>query len=134
LFNLYGLVLETLGAFLLSIESIGTERFQRVYNAIYRLSKWSKKSIGRILLMTFPGMTMLLFGVIYDNLLYKTLGMSYIPIYFGLTFLIDHPERYEDLIIKMTRDHRIGPLGFMIMFFGFLFQLVALVVQMCMNL
>jgi hypothetical protein len=125
-----GLLFEILGAFLVSMESIGIEWFKKTYKVIYNYSTWSKKSLTRMILLIIPVFIPITFGIIFNSTPLLTIGIILILISGVFSLLVDHPDYYENIVIKRTNEHRIGPLGFIIMIIGFFLQLISVCWQM----
>lgn len=134
-FNYYtlmiiGLFFEIFGALFLSMESIGIQSFTNFYKFIYKMSKWAKESIYRMLVLSSPFIILIAIGIFMND---KTLLSLMIPIsIISMLFstIIDHPWFIENYIVNKTQDKKIGPIGFFIMIIGFLFQLTSVIWQM----
>ncbi|MCX6247157.1 MAG: hypothetical protein NTW10_05440 [Bacteroidetes bacterium] len=116
------------------MEAIGINRFLKVYKVIYKISIWGKKSVLRMILVTVPFFIPFAIAIPTQSTIIIALMLPALTLLMGLVLIIDHPDYYEDLIRKKTEQHKIGPLGFVIMLIGFIFQLTSVVWQMCVNL
>jgi len=132
-FSIMGIFFEIIGGLFLSMEAIGLERFSRIYGFIHRLSRWSKKSLLRMFVLLTPLVFPLTLAILFNS---KILIGLIIPIEFLvilITILIDHPEYNEKWIIIKTKEGKIGPIGFLLIVFGNLLQLISIIWQMAGN-
>ena len=128
-----GIFFEILGVLFLSIEAIGIRQFTRSYNFLSKLSKWSKRSFIRMLVLNIPPFIFIIIGYVFKREL--LIGLM-IPIFILngiISFLLDHPDIYEKWILIKTNEGKIGPFGFLLILLGYVMQLVSIVWQMSLN-
>jgi hypothetical protein len=65
-----------------------------------------------------------------ENKLLLSLTTPIVIIIMLISMIFDHPDYFEKFILNKTSDKKIGPLGFLIMVCGFLFQLTSIIWQM----
>ena len=128
-----GLQIELIGVLFISLEAIGIKRFTKVYNFIYLISHWSKKSLLRLFFISAPPLILVSIGVTLDIKLLTGLMFPILILSYALSFLIDHPEWMERWVLIRTKEGKIGPIGFILIVIGNLLQLTSVIWQMSLD-
>lgn len=132
-FLIMGIFFEIIGGLFLSMEAIGLKRFSSIYGFIHRLSKWSKKNILRMLALITPFFILLTLVLFSNSRILIGLIIPILFLIFLTSFLLDHPDYNEKWIIIKTKEGKIGPLGFLLIVFGNILQLISIIWQMSIN-
>ncbi len=131
--SMMGILFEIIGALFLSMEAIGLKRFSRFYQFVYRVSKWAKKSYFRMLILFSPFFTLMALALTLRSKIIFGLIIPITQIPMLISILIDHPDWYEKWIINKTNGGKISPIGFLLIVFGNVLQLISILWQMISN-
>jgi multisubunit Na+/H+ antiporter MnhG subunit len=131
--SMVGIVFEIFGALFLSMEAIGIERFSKFYKYVYRISLWTKKSHLRTLILFLPFTILMILALILRSKILFGLMIPITNIPMLLSMLIDKPDWYEKWIINKTNGGKISPIGFLLIVFGNVLQLISIFWQMVSN-
>lgn len=127
---LMGLIFEIFGTVFLSHKALGNLWFKQRFITIRKFSNWYKKSFLRMALIFICILIFLTIGIILNI---KQIVVLFFPILLLVTFfslLIDHPDFYEKWILQKTYENRLGPIGFKLIAFGVLIQIISILWQM----
>ncbi|MGB5479979.1 MAG: hypothetical protein WBM91_02775, partial [Eudoraea sp.] len=62
-----GIIFEIIGAFILALEAFGKKRVKNIVNRIDSFSRWSKKSMAKMLLVTLVPMALVALAIIIQS-------------------------------------------------------------------
>lgn len=127
---LMGIILNIIGSLFLATEAIGLEKFSLYIDKIRKFSKWFKKSLFRMAILIAPIFIIMLIGMLLNIKVLISLFYPIILLLFIASYLIDHTDYSEIWLTNASKEKRIGPIGFIILFFGSMLQMISVIWQM----
>ena len=125
-----GIMFEIMAAFFL----ISAFYRNRIFQTFIRVSIWSKKKAGNMIIVLIPALIPLIYFVyaeISGIKLNTTVGLS-IPIIIalvGYVSILDDSEKFKSLISRKDDKRQIGTYGFMMLLVGNIFQIIGVIWQ-----
>jgi hypothetical protein len=133
-FNQYSLtvmsiVFQIIGSFFLTLEAFGPVWLDNFLKRFLAFSNWARKSFIRLLIIIVPMMIPFLIAVRSQNKVLISLLLPFGIFILVFSTLIDEARHLKHITNVMINNKKITPIGFIMVFLGYLLQLVTTIMQ-----